>query len=280
MHLHSREYQHRLKPESFADIHVAVQDFLKWLGSVHPKVHVNTRKLKYSSFTRDLLDTPSGAFTAKGLKLRVRRYDTKIACCYKAVALDRYVAKAADVEASAQYAADAVTKYEEGIYALHSAFSKQTTLSIAPGWRFDHVSDWISIFPGAGAISSGTEPLTVTNRVHTHRFHKIVLEFANEPVEAMLEIGFAPDSTTPQSADFSWKYRRTHGKFLPEFVSLMREFSKTLNNSDWADLSVHLKKALVNAGASWSAEFFQGMSQRAAGSSAVQSPAVQSGAPT
>jgi hypothetical protein len=225
---------------------------LAFVAALHPRVRLSAESIRRSDFTRELLDTGNRSFAARGLKLRVRRHASRLMCTFKAIALDRYVVRRSRVAPAPAFRSKAVTKFEEGIYALHSAFSKQATVPMPLGWQFSHVSDWGRVFPGALEVSRPDEPLVIISKRAIRRTHKMVLEFEDISAEAMLELGFVPGSASPETADFSWKYRRKKGPFAPTTVLLMRRFSQALNQSSWADWDVHLRKALSDAGASWS----------------------------
>jgi hypothetical protein len=92
----------------------------------------------------------------------------------------------------------------------------------------------------------------------------MILDFGDTVAEAMLEIGFLPGAQIPETADFSWKLRRKKGRFPPTAVALMRRFSQALNRSSWADLNIHLRKALVDAGASWASPLVEGLNRSSA----------------
>jgi hypothetical protein len=262
MRLSSREYQHRLSPNLFANGNADVSRFLEFVSGLHPRVRLAAGATESTSFTRELLDTDEGSFSSRGLKLRLRKYQSRWMACYKAVALDRYLVKRARVETAPEYALDAVTKFEEGIYALHSAFSTQTSVPVPVGWGFERVADWSRIFPGAREIAPDDKPLHVTARRVIQKTHKVQLDFEGFVADAMLEVGFEPGSLVPETADFSWKYRRKKGRFLTGPISLMRAFSQALNQSTWADPDVHLRKALTDAGATWSSEVLEGFFRR------------------
>jgi hypothetical protein len=268
MRLSSREYQHRVAPNLFAKGDVDVARFLAFVARLDPRVRLTTDSIRSSEFTRELLDTAGRAFGARGLKLRIRKYRDRLTCTFKAIALDRYVVRRARIMPAPAFRSKAVVKFEEGIYALHSAFSKQSTIPLPLGWQFARVSDWGRIFPGALEVSPRDEPLAVIAQRVIRRTHKMILEFVDIEAEAMLELGFLPGSEAPETADFSWKYRRKKGPFSPEAVVLMRQFSQALNQSEWADLDVHVRKALADAGASWSSQFAEIFSKAPAGAHA------------
>jgi hypothetical protein len=256
MFLSSREYQHRLAPRLFPKGDTDVSRFLAFAAGLDPRVRLTADSLRRSDFTRELLDTRDRTFGGRGLKLRLRKYSDRLTCTFKAIGLDRYAVRKARVRAADPFRSKAATKFEEGIYALHSAFSKQTTIPLPLGWQFGCVSDWARLFPSAlEVVPAHAEPLVVTSQIVIRRTHKMILDFGETQAEAMLELGFSPASEIPETADFSWKYRHKKERFTPNAVTLMRRFSQALNQCTWADPDVHLRKALLDAGASSSSHF-------------------------
>jgi hypothetical protein len=207
------------------------------------RVRLRTNGMRYTSFARELHDTEGRAFRGHGLKLRTRAYEDRVSCTYKAVGLGRYAVVGAAIDSTQK----AKVKFEEGIYSFHSAFSKQATVAEPPGTTFLTVGDWARLFPAAAEIAPSSEPLWVTARSEVRRIHKLVLDFAGTRAEAMLEICHSNDAETPNKVEFSWKYRAKRERFEPSAVALMRMFAQALNQSMWADPSVHLNKALSDA---------------------------------
>lgn len=240
MHVSSREYQVRLRKELFGRGE-RDSEFLDYLAGLDKRVRLRTEPLRRSSFVRELLDTAGRTFGASSLRLRTRSYADRVKATYKAIGPDRYVVARAAIESMHP---SAKVKLEEGIYAFHSEFSKQATVTETVGTRFRTVGDWARIFPSASQVAPESEPLVITARADVLRSHKLELDFGSTTTEAMLEVYHSNDPGTPDKVEFSWKCRSKCERFQPEPLELMRAFHRRLNQSRWADPSAHRDKAM------------------------------------
>jgi hypothetical protein len=239
----SREYQARLQPDRFVPGETDLGGFLRFLGRLDPAVRIDDREAEAIWFTRELWDTPHRQFHAQGYKLRTRAHAGFVACTFKAIGLDRYTIANAPVHSGDETAKE---KFEEGIYAFHASFSKQTTTKQPLPLRLIAVKDWARMFPGALEIASWHDPLYCVGRARVERVRGLRLDFAGTTVNGMLEIHYSPSADVPEKVEFSWKHRSKRERYAPEVARSMRSFLQALNHSDWGDTSAHLKKALAD----------------------------------
>ena len=240
----SREYQVRLDPELFVRGDADVFQFLTYAARADPWVRLSTKKLRHTTFARELLDTEDRDFASHGFKLRVRTFAEHLACTFKLVDLDRYVVSAAEISSTDE---NARRKFEEGIYAFHTGFSKQVTSRQPLGTKFSRVADWGRVFPDAFRIAHPDQKLVAHVHGDVQRIHRLRLQFADVRVAAMLELCYADLAGTPIKVDFSWKYRQKRERYDPRVSRQMRAFMQGLNQSSWAVPREHLEKARTDA---------------------------------
>ena len=246
MQVDSREYQSRLRADRFADGERSIESFLEFLATVDPDVQPFTGAHRRVVFERQLFDTEDGAFARAGIKIRTRRYADRVSCTFKAIDPDRYVVAEAPVESVDR---KAKTKLEEGIYAFHSTYSRQTTSRQPLGSEFPRVVDWAQVFPGAARFARlGARLVPTSKRTVVTRVGNLELDFAGHRVEASLEVGRVGSVEGEiEKIEFSWKDREKRERYRSENAKSMRRFMQALNHSDWVDSSIHLEKARTDA---------------------------------
>jgi hypothetical protein len=253
----SREYQSRLRADRFHQGEQSIRAFVAFLGTIDMGTKPIVGEHRRVVFERCLLDTENEAFGRAGIKIRTRVYQDRMSCTFKAIDADRYVVAEAPVESVDR---KAKTKLEEGIYAFHSTYSRQTTSRQPLGTKFPRVADWALLFPGAARIARlGSRLVPTSKRTIVTRVGNLALDFAGHRVEASLEIGRldgsegasgsgADSSDAPiEKIEFSWKDRHSKERYRPEVARHMRRFMQALNLSDWVDLDIHLDKARSDA---------------------------------
>jgi len=242
----SREYQSRLRADRFQAGEQSIASFVAFLGSIDPTVTPVVGEHRRVVFERGLFDTEDEAFGRAGIKIRTRIYPDRVSCTFKAIDADRYVVAEAPVESVDR---KAKTKLEEGIYAFHATFSRQTTSRQPLGTTFPRVADWALLFPGAARIARlGARLLPTSKRTIVTRVGNLALDFAGHPVEASLEIGRLETLDGPiEKIEFSWKDRHSKERYQPEVARHMRRYMQALNLSEWVDLDIHLDKARSDA---------------------------------
>jgi hypothetical protein len=245
-HVDSREYQSRLRVERFRRGERDVRELVSFLDTLDPEVRLVEGERRRVVFERKLFDTEARDFATAGLKLRTRTYGDRTSCTFKAVHTDRYVAAGAHVES---IDVDARTKFEEGLYAFHSSFSKQTTTQQPLGATFARVADWARLFPGAiryarlGARLAIAAPRTIVTRVCD-----LELDFVGKRVDASIEIGrIETQDGEIAKVELSWKDRHPRERYSGDLSKRMRHFMQAINASEWVDLDAHLEKARADA---------------------------------
>jgi hypothetical protein len=242
----SREYQSRLRVERFQRGERDLRELFAFLGALDPEVHLVAGAPRRVVFERKLFDTDARDFAAAGMKLRTRTYADRTSCTFKAISTDRYVAAAAPVES---VDLEARTKLEEGLYAFHSTFSRQTTSRQPLGTTFARVADWARLFPGAAKFARlGARLVPASERTVVTRIAELELDFVGRRVEASIEIGRRETQEGAiEKAELSWKDRHPRERFHGELSKRMRRFMQRLNASEWVDLEAHLEKARIDA---------------------------------
>ncbi|MGI8499676.1 MAG: hypothetical protein ACR2LR_00840 [Hassallia sp.] len=247
MKVNSREYQCRLNPALFEREELQIKKFFTSLSKCTPNVKIIDKSIKRVNFHRFFYDTETDNFADTNIKLRVRVYDNFISFTYKVIAADRYYVQQVPIDCSDT---KAKTKLEEGIYAHHSMFSKQTTSRQNKQTNLTTIEEWCELFQGATNISPRQKAVLIASPISfITKLADISLNFNGEEIKASLELRYVDaEKTALDKVEFSWKHRNNNENYNSHTVILMRQFFQTINKSEWVDASIHFSKCQLDAG--------------------------------
>lgn len=246
MKVNSREYQCRLNPVLFKTEQLHIEKFFTYLSNSTSDVKLINKSIKIVNFHRFFYETETNSFADKNIKLRVRVYDNFKSFTYKIIGADRYYVQQIPIDCSDS---KAKSKLEEGIYAHHSMFSKQTTSKQNQQINLTTIENWSELFKGAKNITLPKAVLIASPISYITKLADITLNFHGEEVKASLELRYIDaQKTALDKVEFSWKHRNNNENYNGKTVILMRKFFQTINQSEWVDASIHLSKCQLDAG--------------------------------